>query len=178
MTDFKDWPGKKIERLYLVVWPPWGEADKSNIDLSFGFAFKDNPDKLCVISVEKNDLWLPHVLYQSLPRYEYPWDAFDDRMRLWMAADEGTDLIMEFEYYNVTACDLFRHIVNSEIVSIEFLCIEGIPDPFGIKIYFKDDYIISMPLSDGNTAETALFNGTNYIKTFEKLGKIQFKPIY
>ncbi|MBK7638077.1 MAG: hypothetical protein IPJ13_30200 [Saprospiraceae bacterium] len=84
---------------------------------------------------------------------------------------------MNTEYYNVSQWDLFDKIVESEIIRIELIWIEGYDEPFGVKIHFKNDYIISTPISDGNTVETSRFNQNANIELFEKLGKIEYKTI-
>ncbi len=175
--EYKDLLKKNVRKLFLVVWVPWGEEKESDIDVSFGFVFEDTPDKLCVISIDKDELWSPHIVFESLPQTEYTWEDFYPRMKLWMEAEEDTELIFGFEYYDVTQCGLFEKIVNSEIISIEIITIEGIPEPFGIKILFKNDYIISIPISDGNTVETSQFNRNGYIEANKKLSKIEFQAI-
>ena len=177
MTEFKELLGKSISRLFLVVWPPWGEEKISETDISFGFVLKNEPNRLCVISVDKDELWLPYVTYQSLPQTKYTWDDFCARMTMWMHAEEDTDLIMGFEYYDVTKCKLFKNILNSEIIGVELIRIKDIPEPFGVKILFKDDYIISVPNTDGNTVETKAFNKHDSVEGFKYLGNVIYSEV-
>ncbi len=169
MRAFKELIGNTVDKLILVVWPPWGEEKESDIDISFGLVFKDEPNILCVISVDKNELWSPHISYQPLPQIGYMWEDFYPRMKEWMKA-ENDDSIIDVEYYDVTKCELFKKIVSSKIRGIELMNIEDIADPFGVKILFEDDYIISIPNSDGNTVETKIFNNNGSVEKFKQLG--------
>jgi hypothetical protein len=173
MTEFKRLLRKEIERLFLVIWTPWGEEKESDIDISFGFVFKDEPSRLCLISVDKDELWLPHISYESLPQGKYTWEDFYPRMKMWMKAEDD-NLIIGKEYYDVTKCEIFKTIIDAEVEEIELISLEGIPEPFGVRILFKDDYIISIPNSDGNTVETKTFNKNNSIDNFKNLGNIVF----
>lgn len=176
MAEFRELLNRKIRRLFLIVWPPLGEKKESDVDISFGFVFRDDPQRLCVISVDKNELWRPHIFYQPLPQNKYTWGDYYPKIKAWMDAEEDS-YIAGSEYFDVTECELFEKIVNAEIVTIELICIESDPDPFGIKIHFKDDYIISTPISDGNTVETSQFNRNENIELFRKIGKIEYKNI-
>lgn len=171
MIKFRELLRKKVNRLFLVIWPPWGEEKESDIDISFGFVFNNEPNRLYVISIDKDELWSPHVFYQSLPQNAYSWEDFYTRLKMWMTADND-DCIIDTEYYDVTQCVLFEKIVSAEIVGIELISIEGNPEPFGVKILFENDYILSTPISDGNTVETSQFNRNNNIAAFENIGKI------
>lgn len=90
---------------------------------------------------------------------------------------EDENLIIGKEYYDVTKSELFDNIIGNEIEGIEFLKVEGNPEPFGLKILFKDDYIVSIPNSDGNTVETKTFNKNNSIENFKHLGKIIYSKV-
>jgi hypothetical protein len=177
MVEFRSLLKKKVSRLFLVVWTPWGEEKESDIDISFGFVFKDEPNRLCVISVDKNELWSPHLFYEPLPKNEYTWEDFYSRMKQWMEAAEDTELVMGFEYYDVTKCELFKKIINSEIIRIELISIEDNAEPFGVKIHFNNDYIISTPISDGNTVETSRFNQNNNVEAFKRIGTVIYKHV-
>lgn len=176
MLEFRKFLKKTVSRLFLVVWTPFREEKESDIDMSFGFVFKDEPNKLYVISIDKDELWLPHIFHQSLPENEYTWEDFYPKIKMWMNSEDGSCNIAN-EYFDVTNCELFKKIVNSEIIGIELIGIEGNPEPFGVKIFFNNDYIISTPISDGNTVETSQFNQNGNIEVFKKIGKIEYKAI-
>lgn len=176
MTEFKELIKKKIDKLYLVVWPPWGEERESDIDISCGFVFTSEPNKLCVIRVDKDELWSPHITFKALPANKYSWEDFYPRMEMWMKAEDD-DLIIDTEYYDVTKSELFKNITGNEIVGLEFAIIEGILEPFGVKILFKDDYIISLPNSDGNTVETKAFNKNESFENFKRLGNVVYSKV-
>lgn len=171
MTEFKELIRKVVDKLFLVVWSPWGEKKESDIDISFGFVFKSEPNKLFIISVDKDELWSPHISIESLPENIYSWDDFYPRTKMWMQA-ENKNLTIGKEYYEVTKSELFNSIIGNEIVGIEFLNLEDNPEPFGVKMLFKNDYIISLPNTGGNTVETKAFNKNNIIENFKKLGNI------
>jgi hypothetical protein len=171
MTEFKELTRKIVDKLFLVVWSPWGEKNESDIDISFGFVFNNRPNELCVISVDKDELWSPHMSFESLPADKYSWEDFHHRIKKWMNAEDEC-LIIGKEYYDVSDCDLFNKIVGSEIEKLEWLYLEDNTAPFGLKILFKDDYIISVPNVDGNTVETKYFNKNNAIENFKRLGNI------
>ncbi|MBL7915575.1 MAG: hypothetical protein JNL49_11075 [Bacteroidia bacterium] len=171
MNEFKILNGRIVEKLFLIVWPPWGEAHFSDIDISFGFVFKNEPDKLYKVSVDKDELWSPRIWVEPLPDFNYSWEDFYNRMKKWMNAKDDT-LIFGLEYYEVTKSDLFSTIVGSEIVKVELISVSGNSEPFGAKIYFEDDFIISLPNSDGNIVETSKFNKNDSINWFNKLGEV------
>ncbi|MCC7244516.1 MAG: hypothetical protein IT269_02460, partial [Saprospiraceae bacterium] len=111
-----------------------------------------------------------------LPEVELAWEDYYPLIKKWMNMID-TDVAFEHIYFNVTNCALFENIVNSKINSIELINIMGTPDPFGVKLNFEDDYIISMPISDGNTIETSGFHQHNNMDNFKNLGSIEFKKL-
>lgn len=174
--EFRELLGKIVSRLFIVVWTPWGEEEESDIDMSFGFVFNDEPGKLYVISVDKDELWLPHIFHESLPENKYFWEDFHPKIKIWMNSEDDGCLISN-EYFDVTDCELFKEIVESEIIGIELIGIEGNDEPFGVKILFKNDYIISTPISDGNTVETSQFKQNSNIEVFKNIGKVEYITI-
>lgn len=84
--------GKSVKRLFLVVWPPYGENDLSQIDISAGYVFEDNLNYLLIISTDKNDLTTPIVERQSIPEKYFKWSEFDKRMKGWMDCEEGMEM--------------------------------------------------------------------------------------
>jgi hypothetical protein len=176
MTKFNELIKKKVDKLFLVIWPPWGEEKESDIDISFGFVFKSEPNTLCVISVDKDELWSPQISFEALPESKYSWEDFYPRIKMWMKAEDD-NLIIDKEYYDVTKSELLNNFIGKEIEGIEFMNIEGNPEPFGVKLLFKHDYIISMPNLDGNTVETTAFNKNNNIENFKHLGNIIYSEI-
>ncbi len=97
-------------------------------------------------------------------------------MKTWMKAEDDS-LIIGREYYDVTKSEKFKAIINAKIEEIDVLNIEGNPEPFGLRILFKDDYIISIPNSDGNTVETKAFNKNDCISNFKQLGNIIYSKV-
>ncbi|WP_442265004.1 hypothetical protein ACSIGC_11710 [Tenacibaculum sp. ZS6-P6] len=176
MEIFKDFKNQKVERLYLVVWPPLGEEKELDIDISCGLVFSKYPDRLNVITTDKEDMWTPHLQTQKIPLKIYPWSSFRLRMDAWMNLE--CEDVLETEYYEVTNVSEFYNIVDSRIESLELIGLKNNSEPFGIKVKFKNDYILSTPISDGNTIETSLFNKNNNLSNFESLGSIESKVIY
>ncbi|NQX81893.1 MAG: hypothetical protein HRT66_07870 [Flavobacteriaceae bacterium] len=68
--------GKKVKRLFFVVWPPFGEENMAQVDISAGYVFEEEPDTLCIISTDKDDLTTPCIGYQSLPKSSFNWNDF------------------------------------------------------------------------------------------------------
>ena len=179
MEKFRELLNQKVYKLFLIVWPPLGEVNESDIDMSFGIVFLNRPNRLCIISTNKEDMWTPYIRFEDLPNKIYCWSDFLYRKKNWMKYEENDNIIdeIEAEYYDLTECNLFKNIITSRINAIELIRIENISEPFGVKILFTNDYILTTPISDGNTAETSKFNNNNNIAIFEKLGKLVIENI-
>jgi len=175
MKTFESLKGKVVQRLFLVVWPPFGEESKRDIDLSFGFVFHQSPDKLYVLSTDRNDLWTPCIKTVDLPSEAYSWSTYETRMNDWMST-KCNDVI-DTEYYEVTQENLFSDIVSFKISSVELIGVEGWPIPFGVKILINDSYIISSPIADGNTVETPRFHQNDNLLVFKRLGKLWYREL-
>lgn len=176
MEKFKNILNLEIKKLFLVVWPPLGEDKISDVDMSFAFIFHNNPNYVCIITTDKTDMWTPSIRYEEVPENIYSWSVFDQRMNSWMNLDK--DKSLEREYYDVTNIDCFTDIVSSRISAIEMIKIQSIPEPFGVKIIFENDFILSTPISDGNTVETSRFNNNNNVLNFQKMRVLEFKNVF
>ncbi len=175
MEKFKALRNQEVKKLFLVVWPPLGEEKEFDIDISFGFVFTQNPDRLCVITTDKNDMWTPCLRFEGMPTKVYSWSSFPSRMNAWMKSECESDL--ETEYYEVTDVQEFSNIIASKVQSIEFVGLENNPEPFGVKVLFDNDYILSTPISDGNTVETSQFNRNDNLLNFERMGTLEVKSL-
>lgn len=165
--------GKKVKRLFLVVWPPYGEI-VSQIDISIGFVFYDAPRELLIISTDMNDLVTPIIELRSIPNNYFEWDEFNPRMKDWMNCVKGMD--MDLEFYEISNVNIFKSLVNQKIERVEFVeVVEN--DPIGVKVSFEDDYVLSTPINDGNTIETVLFNKNGNVNNFSSLGEITYRDI-
>ena len=118
-------------------------------------------------------MWTPCIRFEETPKISYSWSDFTSRMNAWMKSEEESDI--EIEYYDVTSAGQFKNIVSSKIQSIELVKLKNNPEPFGVKIIFDNDYILSTPISDGNTVETSLFNKNENILNFKKLGIVEYE---
>ncbi|MEM9392206.1 MAG: hypothetical protein AAGA02_17135 [Bacteroidota bacterium] len=167
--------GKKVQRLFFVVWPPFGEEDKAELDISAGYVFEEDPNTLYVISTDKDDLTTPCINYQSLPKSFFNWADFEIRMDKWMNCTEGME--MDTEYYEVTGEGQFSNIAQNKVVDIELVGVSNEDAPIGIKLIFENDYILSTPITDGNTIESAKFNRNNNLDNFLSLGNIKYSSI-
>lgn len=176
MEKLKNIINQEVIKLFLVVWPPLGEDKIVNIDISFAFIFHNNPSSFCVITTDRTDMWTPHVNYEAIPEKIYSWSVFDERMNSWMKQNEDRNL--EMEYYDVSSSEYFTNIVSSRVKSIEIVKLKNIPDPFGVKIIFENDFILSTPISDGNTVETSRFNKNSNLLTFQNMGALEFKNLF
>lgn len=166
--------GKKVIRFLLVVWPPFGEDENSQIDISAGYVFEDAPKELFIISTDKNDLTTPTIEIRSIPNSCFDWSEFKCRMQDWMNCVEGMEI--DTEFYEIYDEDIFKNIVNQEVTRVELLEITE-DDLIGIKVFFEYDYVLSTPITDGNTIETSLFNKINNISNLAALGEITYKNV-
>lgn len=171
--EFLELLGKKISELFLVIWTPYGEERLSDVDMCFGFVFNGEQDKFCVISVHKDELWSPHIVQKAYPVEKLSWVDFYSKIDIWMKS-EDENCAIESKYFDVTHSELFKEISGAEIIGIELICVEGNDEPFGVKMLFENDYIISTPISDGNTVETSRFNQNRNIEVFSNIGKVKF----
>lgn len=163
--------GKKVERLFFVVWPPFGESDDSKIDISAGYVFENSRNEILIISTDKNELTSPLVEYLTIPNQNYGWLDFGNRMKRWMDCEEEMEI--DVEYYDVSDAMIFKNIVNQKVLDVELIG-NTIDSPFGVKLIFDNDYILSTPIGDGNTIETSLFNKNENLENFLSLGKIEY----
>jgi len=194
MKEFNTLLHQTISRLFLVVWPPFAEDSALAIDMSMGFVFTQDPNCLCIVSTDTNNLCMPCLKYEMLPDVILPWPSFYFRMEQWMTGVEEADLnresdkftaaeafakprVLDTEYYEVTNVDLFVGIVAHPIRSIEFIRMQNTAVPFGVKLMFDKDYVLSSPINDGNTIETAYFNNNANILNFERIGSITYDAI-
>jgi hypothetical protein len=173
MKEFKELISKVVERIFLIIWSPWGEKNRSEVDISLGVVLENDPNVLLIIGVDKDELWSPKISIEPLPIEFYSWEDFYPRIKMWMNS-EDENLIIGKELYEVTESKIFTDICGNEIEGIEFINVEGNPEPFGVKILFKDDYIISLPNTDGNTIETKSFNKNNSIENFKRIGNLNY----
>ena len=165
--------GKKVSRIFIICWPPLFEEEDLNTDLSIGLQLL-NSDELFIISTDKSDNWTPTFSVESIPNKHFKHSEFDRRIKDWQQGK--LEKIVGYEYYDFSESDLFEEIINQNIQEVEFLSVEE-NKTFGVRIKFDNDYILSTPISDGNTIETKRFNTINNYKTFEAFGEIQFQAI-
>lgn len=161
-----------IERLFLIVFPPFGEDSLSEVDIRLGLVFKENSNLLLIIGTDMNDLWSPKLKVEPVPVVHFDEFDFENRVIQWMEKKIDDDLSLE--YYDLTRSILFKDIIGEKVIEIEAIIIEGDLQPFGLKFHFKDDFIISHPISDGNTVRTKKFNNNEKLTNFNSLGTVRY----
>jgi hypothetical protein len=167
MEVFKQLMGKEIEKLFLVVWPPLCEERDLDIDISFGVVTRQEPQHLQVITTGMEDMWSPLIRSEKIPNSPFSWNEWSPRMKAWMSGQEGD---IDIEYYDVTNSESFKDIIGATIRAVELISLKENQSPFGVKIIFDNDFIISSPIADGNTVETSRFHRNDNLSIFEKLG--------
>jgi hypothetical protein len=163
---------KKVNKVYLILWPPYGENNNSNIDLSIGLVFNE-ADGLFIITTDKEDNWTPKIVHQDIPKELFSFEEFNNRVKKWQNLE--IDEIIKEENYDFTNSQYFRSIINQCITDVEWISVNE--TPFGVKLKFENDYIISTPISDGNTIETKAFCLFKNIDVYKTLGEIKFNSI-
>lgn len=161
---------KSVDRLFFILWPPFGEERISDIDLSVGLVFDGNPNRLFVLSTDEEDRWSPIIIYEDIPNLIYPMEDFDERVGRWMMSEEVGNF--ELEYYEAMRSEKFNSILGKEIRGIKLFKVEQIDSVFGIKLIFDNDYILSLSNFDGNIVETSKFNNSDKLINFRRLGKV------
>ncbi|ATL49633.1 hypothetical protein COR50_22015 [Chitinophaga caeni] len=146
----------------------------TDIDISVGLVLLDDTDSLQVISTNKADKWTPCTFTDNIPSETFSWGDYPSRMKKWMKHDEDEEY--DHELYEITAVPEFSHIVGQSIQDVEILHIDE-QSPFGVKLMFEKDYIVSSPIPAGNTIETKQFNQGNKIHHFAKVWKARFASL-
>jgi len=172
--SFANFNGKKIEKLYLIMWPPFGEDKLLDIDLTFGFKFEKEDVFITSICIDKIDLWTPIVKWVT-PEYIYEGTLFYKRLEMWMLMESLTDENFSYEIYDVSSMSCFSNIVLEPILEVQLMSLETEKEstPFGIKFYFEKDYIMFFPNSTGTTIETIGFNQNENLSFFQAMGRIR-----
>jgi hypothetical protein len=169
MEKLADIIGQKIKRLFLVVWPPDGEEAEAGIDISIGFVSESTPSTLLILSTNNDDMWSPQLHVQNIPTGQRPFSEFSSRMALWQR-QELLDLI-DYEYYEITwDSSQFSEFLDKTIIGINLLSMQNDGLPFGVRLIFFDNYILSFPGVFGNRIETKYFNVNSHVPLFNSLG--------
>ncbi len=164
-----------VKKVFLIVFPPWGE-EPTQIDIRLGIVTEKYYNLLYVIGTSMEDLWSTTLSIEEIPTIYFDYSEYDYRMNKWRACEMNSDFVLE--YYDFTKSPFFQTIVNHKIRNIQLLSIADNPNPFGIKLLFQDDFILSTPVADGNTIETKAFNALNKnIEHFYYFGEIIYSNI-
>lgn len=165
--------GMSPSSILLVVWPPYCEDSLLDVDVSLAMSF----DGLNFqhLHISKDDNWTPVLSDLHInPKFVMGWSEYSKRIPAWMSGDLNG--AMTFEFYNVIDNRDFQAFLNP-IEDIELISLSGDQKPFGVKLIFKDDFIIVTPNSDGTTIETSKFNRLDNLSVFCTLGDLVFKSL-
>ncbi|RYX82877.1 hypothetical protein EON83_17360 [bacterium] len=159
--------------MFILVWPPVGEENMLDVDMALGLVFDDAPTQLCVISIDRADIWTPCVQYESLPLKMSSWQSFDSDIKAWMASSEGEEF--KVQYFDFSFSPAFEFISGHLVRHVDLVCIKNDDKPFGVRLCFDEDYILLTPIADGGTVETRFFNQNNNVAHFETLGRVEYR---
>jgi len=167
----------KIKRLFLIVYPPFGESSILDIDVQIGIVTVEEPNILVTIGTSLEDIWTPVINEETIPANSYNEIDFKPRIDRWMKSEDDSDILLE--YYEFTHSPIFDEIVGKKILSVELIALDSdIDPPFGVKLLFEDDFIVSIPSTDGNQIITKSFNNEyNSLQNFSKLGRVVYVEI-
>ncbi|MES2822760.1 MAG: hypothetical protein V4732_04090 [Pseudomonadota bacterium] len=167
--------GLKVSQLIFVVWPPFGEENKNDIDISVAFKFFDGGAKYISFYTDRDDNWT--LVQQEIDiKKSISGSLFEKRINDWM--EQNIDDVIDFEYFDLMDNSVFNEIVGRVIIGIEILSMKGDIKPFGVKFLFENDFLILLPNTDGSTVETKSFNCRNNISRFVSLGEIVVTSIH
>ncbi len=171
LPEIKKLIGQTIKSLYVVIHNPNYQEPTNVADIAFGFILHQKPNQFFVLTTSLEDIWTPLLKTVPFPELIHNWGEFDAIMSRGKDDDEE-DYLIDYEYFDVSDVKEFSDIVNSEILEIFKIGIIDTEEPFGVRIIFKNDHIMSFPSSDGNMIETKTFNVNNNLRHFEYLGEI------
>jgi hypothetical protein len=167
--------GKEVIRVFLKVWPPLGEDELGQVDLTIGLVFSDNTDVMLEIGTNISYGWGFNIEECEIPSFLHDWTEYESRMKEWFVSDE--ERFMEIEYFEVTKEDMFNgflgEILNAELMHID----DSDNNPFGVKLIFDTDYLMQFPISSGGTIETKTFNCWGLLNHYNHLGEVRFTPL-
>lgn len=167
--------GEKIVRLFLIVFPPEGEESLDHVDIRIGLVVESKLDLLYIISTSMEDIWSPKIETSIIPVSYFEEKEFNIRINKWFSLEMDDDFILE--YYDFTNSDYFKNIIGNKIIDIQLIFVENPEEPFGLKLLYNDDFIISLSNTDGNSIITKTFGNFENLKTFNYFGEIEYLSI-
>jgi hypothetical protein len=174
LISFNSLIGNKVVGLYVVVFPPAGEEDIVDLDISFGLDFVGDGKQIYLVTTSSEDNWSP-LLKSARNENAFEWGTFYQRMKSWMNDENFGDL--DYEFYEVTTESIFSKMSGASIRSIEYIYAKEATDPFGVRILIGDDYLISFSNTNGNMIETSDFKIGRDLSVFKQFGELEFKKI-
>jgi hypothetical protein len=174
VRDISGFIGMVVDRLFLIMWPPLGEENTAQVDLSFGFSFANSNGYIYVLTTSKEDVWTPVLIRQRADKI-FNATEFWSRVEGWMKEDINEEF--EYEFYDVSSWEMFQGIVKGEIKDIKMMRINGDTAPFGLKVEFEGDYILTFPNSYSNTVKTSQFDVGADLRHFYTLGEVEYISI-
>lgn len=167
--------GEKIVRLFLIVFPPEGEESLDHVDIRIGLVVERKLDLLYIISTNMHDLCSPQIELSVIPESYFEEKEFNIRINKWFSLEMDDDFVLE--YYDFSNSYYFKNIVGNKIIDIQLIFVENPEEPFGLKLLFNDDFIISLPNIDGNSIITKTFGNFEKLKIFNYFGEISYLSI-
>ncbi|KOY87286.1 hypothetical protein AD998_15015 [bacterium 336/3] len=149
--------GDTIERLFLIMCSDGIE----DIDVKLGLVMNKMPNQLIVIGTDLSDWESPAVTLEELPTRCLQEEDFYKNIekRISIESDEEMWFSYEYEYYDFSNSNSFKDVITRKISNIQFFGWNRYEfSPFGIKLIFKSDFILSLSHTNGNTIETKNFN--------------------
>jgi len=172
--------GDTVERLFIIMFSPGGEDDMGSVDIQLGLVMNKTPNQLVVIRTDRySDS--PTAAIEELPNIYFQEEDFYIRRKKWMNSEFDEEEIMWYEYYDFSNSSFFKNIVKQKVDNIQLFG-RDIWDrrnfePFGMKIIFKKDFILSFPNLDGNTIETKSFNKNGNLENYINASNIVYKYV-
>ena len=166
--------GKSATKMYLKVWPPYGENRQSDIDTAACFSFVGESNEVVGFTTDQSDLTTLCVFKAELPRVYFNWPFYKTRMQKWMQCDLEEDI--DTEFYAAHESHLFGNIIDAPIKRIDYITV-GEEGPIGLRLQYENDYLLSFPNIDGNTIKTRHFNKDASLSAFENLGRVELVNI-
>lgn len=161
--------GQKIDRVIVKMWPPFFDDSLKSVDISAILYFENN--SIIHFTTDEDNFSLSKITVEKIDS-SWEWETFSERLNKWFSGELSE--IIGYEYYDFTDHPDFQNIVNNKVTNIQLLYINNDPKPFGIKLIFDKDYLLSTSNVDGNTIETKNFNTNNIIEPFFTLGEVKF----
>ena len=158
-----------IVDVYVKLWPPFFEEDISKANMCIGFAIDEDPGKIIFLGTNDQDIYTLKVWKEEIPTDDKIFNNIEHRIELWINGQ--LDGVLDYEYYKLSDDYRFKNIVNEFPRSVQVLSQNEMRRPFGIKMDFERDFVITCPSFDGSHFGTMLFNHDGILKNIKYMEK-------